>query len=80
MLLYKEIKCMKVNKTQGVLFIFNMLIEQRSISKREVMSVLEISDITFKRYMQELRAYIDNFGKDYQLVYTRSEDQYYLKK
>ena len=71
---------MKVNKTQGVLFIFNMLIEQRSISKREVMSVLEISDITFKRYMQELRAYIDNFGKDYQLVYTRSEDQYYLKK
>ena len=71
---------MKVNKTQGVLFIFNMLIEQRSISKREVMSVLEISDITFKRYMQELRAYIDNFGKDYQLIYIRSEDQYYLKK
>ena len=70
---------MKVNKTQGVLFIFNMLIEQGSISKREIISVLEISDITFKRYMQELRAYIDNFSKDYQLIYIRSEDQYYLK-
>ena len=71
---------MKVNKTQGVLFIFNMLIEQGSISKREVISTLEISDITFKRYMQELRAYIDNFNKGYKLTYIRSEDQYYLKK
>lgn len=71
---------MKVNKTQGVLFIFDTLIEKGSINKKDMISALEISNITFKRYMQELRAYIDNFDSSYKLIYSRFEDQYYLKK
>ena len=70
---------MKVNKTQSLLFIFNMLLEKGFVEKNDIISLLEISDITFKRYMQELRAYIANFNKQYELVYSRSNQKYYLK-
>lgn len=71
---------MKVNKTQGMLFIFDMLKSKGFINKEEIIEQLEISNLTFKRYMQELRAFIYNFNTQYELIYVRSENNYYLKK
>ncbi len=70
---------MKVNKTQGMLFIFDMLKSTGFINKEDIIEQLEISNLTFKRYMQELRAFIYNFNTQYELIYVRSENKYYLK-
>ena len=71
---------MRVNKAQAILYIFDMLKEQKYIIKSQILSELNISELTFWRYMQEIRAYIYNFNKSYDLKYNRSEDKYYLEE
>ena len=71
---------MKVNKTQAVLFILSVLLEKGSFTKDEIKEDIEISDLKFKRYMQELRAFIYNFNLPYEINYVRKEDIYILKK
>ena len=70
---------MKVNKAQAIMFIFHMLLVNGSIKKDDVQSVISISDITFRRYIQEIRAYIANFDELYEIVYSKAEDLYTLK-
>lgn len=70
---------MRVNKTQALLYIFEALLKEGSIKKEDMMQQLEITSLTFKRYMQEIRAYAFNFFKKYELIYSRKEDRYYLK-
>lgn len=70
---------MKVNKTQAMLFIFNVLIKQGFISREDIISALLLSPLAFRRYMQELRAFFTNFNLPYELEYSRSEDRYFLK-
>ena len=71
---------MRVNKAQGLLYIFDTLLEKGHLEKEDIINQIEISDLTFKRYMQELRAYIYNFNKHYEIVYSRSLQKYILKK
>ena len=52
------------------------LLEKGYIKKEDIESALEISDLTFRRYMQELRAYFDNFSLPHKLVYLRDEGIY----
>lgn len=70
---------MQVNKTQSLLYIFDTLITKGGIKKADVINELEISDLKFKRYIQELRAYIYNFDKGYDLVYEEKSQEYILK-
>lgn len=70
---------MRVNKTQALLYIFETLLKEGSIKKEDMMQQLEITSLTFKRYMQEIRAYAFNFFKKYELIYSRKEDRYFLK-
>lgn len=69
---------MKVNKVQAVIYIFKTLLEKGKIKKAEIQNVVEINDLTFRRYMQELRAYLSNFDEPYELKYVKSDDSYYL--
>ena len=46
---------MRVNKTQAILFIFDILKAQKSITKEQVLSELDITELTFWRYMQEIK-------------------------
>ncbi len=69
---------MKVYKGQGLLYIFNMLINQRQIKKSDVMEELQITELTFWRYIQEIKAFIYNFNLPYELVYDRFLDIYKL--
>ena len=69
---------MKVNKTQALLYIYSLLIKEKKIVKSNIMSKLEISDLTFVRYIQELRAYIYNFFTGYEIIYVKKDDMYVL--
>ena len=69
---------MKVNKTQALLYIYSLLIKEKKIVKSNIMSKLEISDLTFVRYIQELRAYFYNFFTWYEIIYVKKDDMYVL--
>lgn len=70
---------MKVNKAQALMYLLSVLITNKQISKEDIKNKLEISDLTFRRYMQEIRAYLINFELPYELKYLKSEEVYYLK-
>ena len=55
-------KTMRVAKSQGVLYIFNLLLKNKYIIKENIMNDLEITELTFWRYIQEIRAFIFNFN------------------
>ena len=67
---------MKVNKTQALMYILMCLLQKGYIKKEDIIFTLEINDLTFRRYMQEVRAYFDNFSLSHKLVYLRNEDVY----
>jgi|GEM_PF-611681 len=73
-------KAMKVVKSQGLLYIFEMLKEKGSINKNEILSALEISELSFWRYIQEIKAFLYNFDMGYELVYDRRDEVYRLTK
>lgn len=70
---------MKVNKTQAILFMLMTLFNKGKLSRIEVLQEIDISEQTFRRYIQELRAFLFNFNVEENLVYVRTEDRYYLK-
>lgn len=70
---------MKVNKTQGVLFIYTILLEKKSFTKEDILNSLEISELAFYRYIQELRAFLYNFKNDLEIKYNKEKKVYYLK-
>ena len=69
---------MKVNKKQGLLYIFNLLKDQQPIKKQNIMESLEIEEHSFWRYLQEIRAFVSNFYLPYELIYKRSTGEYLL--
>ncbi len=71
---------MKVRKVQAVIFIFKTLLEKGYIKKKEIQSIISLQDVAFRRYIQELRAYLVNFNEPYEITYIKSEDTYYLRK
>ncbi len=71
---------MKVRKVQAVIFIFKTLLEKGYIKKKEIQSIISLQDVAFRRYIQELRAYLVNFNEPYEITYIKSEDKYYLRK
>ena len=71
---------MNVSKVQAIIFIFKTLFEQGYIKKNDIQQTIDISNVTFRRYIQELRAYLVNFNEPYELKYDKSEDKYLLIK
>ena len=71
---------MSLRKSQSSLYIFQRLLEDGSIKRNEIISILSISDVTFRRYIQEIRAYLVNFNEPYEIIYIKTEDTYYLEK
>ena len=53
---------MKVNKTQALLYMLMVLIENGQFSKVEILQEIDITEQTFRRYIQELRAFLSNFN------------------
>lgn len=74
----KKVKRMKVMKGQGLLYIFNMLKNRGYVKKEDIINDLEISELSFWRYIQEIKAFIYNFNLPYELIYDRKNERYYL--
>lgn len=71
---------MKVNKSQGLVYIFYMLLTNKQISKNDVLNELNITELSFWRYIQEIKAFICNFNIPLDVVYDRSNNIYCLVK
>lgn len=69
---------MKVNKSQALMHILSVLIQDRYVDKNDIISRLEINDLTYRRYIQEIRAFLINFNQPYEVIYNKREDRYYL--
>ena len=74
----KKVKRMKVMKGQGLLYIFNMLKNRGYVKKEDIINDLEISELSFWRYIQEIKAFIYNFNLPYELIYDRKNERFYL--
>lgn len=70
---------MKVNKSQVLMFMLEKLLVEREISSIEVKEKFEITDKTFYRYIQELRAYFSNMFRTEEIVYKKEYKKYYLE-
>ena len=70
---------MKVTKTQAMMFILKMLLEDKEITKEQVLNIIDIDDTTFHRYMQEVRAFFSNFNFPHRLIYLKSSSKYFLE-
>lgn len=71
---------MKVNKVQAIIYMFSLLQKSKKITKDEIRQKISISDVSFRRYIQEIRAYLINFNEPYELVYLKKDDAYLLKE
>ena len=71
---------MKVNKTQALMYILMCLLQKGYIKKEDIIFALEINDLTFRRYMQELRAFLYNFNYGCDIKYSKSTSKYTLTK
>lgn len=71
---------MKVTKTQAVLALYDAFLANSTVRKKDFLASVEISDISFKRYMSELRCYFTNFAPQLAISYNRKDDTYHLVK
>jgi len=71
---------MKVRKVQALIYIFKILLEKGYIKKKDIQETISLQDVAFRRYIQELRAYLLNFNEPYEIIYNKGEDIYLLKK
>ena len=69
---------MKVGKSQAIVFIYEQLLKNKTISKEDIQNVISISDVTFRRYIQELRAYLVNFNKELEIKFDKNKNKYFL--
>jgi hypothetical protein len=67
---------MKTNKPQALLYLYEKMTEKGFITKKESMETLEISELTFRRYLSEIRCYFVNFDKGEDIVYDKVKNIY----
>ena len=75
-----EMKKSPFKKNVSVLYIYDKLLNNRYLDKKEVQAELLINDLTFKRYIKDLREYFSFMRKDEEIYYDRESDLYWLKK
>lgn len=67
-------------KTQAVLYMYDTLLKMGSFEREFIEEQLNIGDLTFHRYVEELRAYFSNFYTGYDLIYDRANELYRVIK
>lgn len=67
-------------KNVSILYIYDKFLNNRYLDKKEVQAELLINDLTFKRYIKDLREYFSFMRKDEEIYYDRESNLYWLKK
>jgi predicted DNA-binding transcriptional regulator YafY len=70
----------KARKSQALLWMYERLLEKGSLTKEEYFAFFEVSGITYKRYVAELRAYLSNFHPERILFYDRRHRRYVIER
>lgn len=71
-------KKMKLVKTQICLFMYDELLNKKYIVINEIKQKFDINERTLFRYINEIRCYLSNFFKGFDIVYSRHDSKYYL--
>jgi hypothetical protein len=71
---------MKTTKAEAILLMRDELDEHAFLNKMDFLAKVDISSLTFNRYMSELRCYLANFRPDEQVIYRKSDGLYHLLK
>ena len=69
---------MKYRKTIALLYVYDLLLLEKKIAKEDVMRKLELSEISFWRYIQDIRAFLAEFDPGKELIYHKGEGTYEL--
>lgn len=67
-------------KSQIIIYIYDLLINNQSFTKEDIISEFNISERTFRRYISEINCYFDNFYINQCIVYDSSKNVYKLKE
>lgn len=76
----REMKNSPFKKNVSILYIYDKLLNDRCLNKKEVQDELLINDLTFKRYIKDIRDYFSFMRKDEEIYYDRDTNLYWLKK
>lgn len=71
---------MELTKGQTLLYLYTKLEKEKSLSKKVAIEFTGLSDVTFKRYMNEIRAFLKAFEPNASINYLRKKDIYVLVK
>lgn len=71
---------MELTKGQTLLYLYNKLEKEKVLSKKAAIEFTGLSDVTFKRYMNEIRVFLKHFEPKSQINYLRKRDVYVLVK
>lgn len=71
---------MKLSKTQICLYIYEELLNKGFVGVNFCKNEFDLEDKTFMRYINEIRSYLSNFYKRFEVLYCRSMQTYKLVK
>lgn len=67
-----------MNKGQTFLYIYDLLNKKGYITKEEIMGKANISELTFKRYIKDIRDYLEMMRVGKTIVYSKKDLRYHL--
>lgn len=71
---------MPLKKSQIILRMLDLFLSKGSLSKEEILSSVDISEVSFKRYVGEIRDYLRLYRPTYAIPYRRSLLLYVLER
>jgi len=69
---------MHTTKTQAVLYLLDLFRKQGYVNKADFLSLIPVSEVTFRRYINELRCYASNFNLYFEITYDPQDGVYRL--
>jgi|LAHS01.1.fsa_nt_gb hypothetical protein len=71
---------MKLSKAEAVLYLYDHFLENHVVIKEDTLFSIEITDLTFRRYMSEIRCYLQEFHPEMEIHYRKGEGVYLYRR
>lgn len=69
---------MAVTKSQSLMYMYEKFLKCGKLTRLDTENILEINDLTFHRYIQEIKAYLVNFNIAKEIKFSKRNQEYYL--
>jgi hypothetical protein len=70
---------MRLNKAEAVLLLYDKFREDHHLIKADYLALSGVRDLTFRRYISELRCYLAEWRPYEEIVYRKGDGVYYLR-